>query len=53
MIDVGPLEAAEFVKLAGMVYRDVNIALANQLAAYAEAVGFDVMPIIRGREYGW
>ena len=45
--DVGPLEAAEFVKLAGMVYRDVNIALANQLAAYAEAVGFDVMPIFK------
>lgn len=45
VIDVGPLEAAEFVKLAGMVYRDVNIALANQLAAYAEAVGFDAEPI--------
>ena len=45
MIDVGPLEAAEFVKLAGMVYRDVNIAVANQLAAYAEAVGFDAVPI--------
>lgn len=46
VIDVGPLEAAEFVKLAGMVYRDVNIALANQLAAYAETIGFDVAPII-------
>ena len=45
VIDVGPLEAAEFVKLAGMVYRDVNIALANQLGAYAEAVGFDAEPI--------
>jgi nucleotide sugar dehydrogenase len=45
VIDVGPLEAAEFAKLAGMVYRDVNIALANQLASYAEAVGFDAEPI--------
>ena len=45
VIDVGPLEAAEFVKLAGMIYRDVNIAAANQLAAYAEAVGFDAVPI--------
>lgn len=45
MIDVGPLEAAEFTKLAGMVYRDVNIALANQLATYAEAVGFDAESI--------
>lgn len=39
--NVGTLEAAEFVKLAGMVYRDVNIALANELAAYAEANGID------------
>jgi nucleotide sugar dehydrogenase len=40
-INVKTLEAAEFAKLAGMVYRDVNIALANELAAYAEAVGLD------------
>lgn len=40
-IDVETLEAAEFVKLAGMIYRDVSIALANQLAAYAEATGLD------------
>lgn len=45
-INIGMLEAAEFVKLAGMVYRDVNIALANQLAAYAEAIGFDIEPIL-------
>jgi perosamine synthetase len=41
VIDVGSLEAAEFVKLAGMVYRDVNIALANELASYAETIGVD------------
>ena len=46
VIDVGPMEAAEFAKLAGMVYRDVNIALANQLAAYAEAIGLDAVPIL-------
>jgi nucleotide sugar dehydrogenase len=39
--DVGSPEAAEFVKLAGMIYRDVNIALANQLSNYAEAAGLD------------
>lgn len=38
---VESIEAAEFVKLAGMIYRDVNIALANQLAAYAEGAGLD------------
>lgn len=41
IIDVGNPEAAELVKLAGMVYRDVNIALANELARYAEMVGVD------------
>lgn len=39
--NVGTLEAAELVKLAGMVYRDVNIALANELANYARVVGVD------------
>ena len=42
VINIGSLEAAEFVKLSGMVYRDVNIALANELATYAEAAGLDV-----------
>jgi nucleotide sugar dehydrogenase len=41
VLDVGTLEAAELVKLAGMVYRDVNIALANELARYAEVIGVD------------
>lgn len=41
VINVGSLETAEFSKLAGMVYRDVNIALANELAMYAESVGLD------------
>lgn len=40
--NVGTLEAAEMVKLAGMLYRDVNIALANELAGYAEEVGVDL-----------
>ena len=39
--NLGSLEAAEFAKLAGMVYRDVNIALANELAEYAEQIGVD------------
>jgi len=41
VIDVGSLEAAEFVKLAEMIYRDVNLALANELAAFSEVVGLD------------
>jgi nucleotide sugar dehydrogenase len=38
-------EAAEFCKLAESVYRDVNIALANELARYAEASGVDVREV--------
>ena len=39
--DVGSLEAAEMTKLVGMLYRDVNIALANELAAFCELAGVD------------
>jgi nucleotide sugar dehydrogenase len=39
--DVGTLEAAESAKLMGMMYRDVNIALANELAAFCELAGVD------------
>jgi nucleotide sugar dehydrogenase len=34
-------ETAEFAKLAESVYRDVNIALANELAKAADSVGVD------------
>ncbi len=34
-------ETAEFAKLAESVYRDVNIALANELAKAADALGID------------
>lgn len=39
--DVGSMEAAEMTKLLGMLYRDVNIALANELAAFCELAGVD------------
>ena len=38
---VADAETAEFTKLAESVYRDVNIALANELACAAEALGAD------------
>jgi nucleotide sugar dehydrogenase len=44
--NVGSLEAAEMVKLAGMVYRDVTIALANELGRYAAAVGVDLPALL-------
>ncbi|MEP7373119.1 MAG: nucleotide sugar dehydrogenase [Chitinophagaceae bacterium] len=46
---VESIEAAEMVKLAGMIYRDVNIALSNQLAQFANAKGIhfaDLIPLI-------
>jgi nucleotide sugar dehydrogenase len=46
VIEVDNLEAAEFVKLASMIYRDVNIALANELAQFAEGCGIDIWPIL-------
>jgi nucleotide sugar dehydrogenase len=45
VINLGSLEAAEFAKIAGMVYRDVNIALANELATYAESISLDFRPV--------
>lgn len=39
-------ETAEFAKLAEGVYRDVNIALASELARYADALGIDVTKAI-------
>ncbi|MDO4605985.1 MAG: nucleotide sugar dehydrogenase [Bowdeniella nasicola] len=44
--DMGSAEAAEMAKLAETTYRDVNIALANQFAVYADKVGIDVMKVI-------
>jgi nucleotide sugar dehydrogenase len=38
---VANAETAEFTKLAESVYRDVNIALANELAVTAELLGID------------
>ncbi len=39
-------ESAEFVKLAETTYRDVNIALANQFAMYADKIGVNVYEVI-------
>jgi nucleotide sugar dehydrogenase len=44
--DLGSAEAAEMAKLAETTYRDVNIALANQFAVFAEQVGVDVHEVI-------
>ena len=47
VVAMSSAEAAELSKLADTTYRDVNIAFANQLAAYAGRVGVDVQEVIR------
>ncbi|MGI8310919.1 nucleotide sugar dehydrogenase [Saccharopolyspora hattusasensis] len=44
--DMGSPEAAELAKLAETTYRDVNIALANQFALYAQRIGVDIHQVI-------
>lgn len=44
--DLGSVEAAELAKLAETTYRDVNIALANQFALYAENNRIDIHKVI-------
>ncbi len=46
VFNLASAEAAEFCKLAESVYRDVNIALANELAMYAGAHGIDFQQVI-------
>lgn len=44
--DVGTAEAAELVKLAETTYRDVNLALANEFARFAQTAGIDIHAVI-------
>ena len=44
--DLGSAEAAELAKLAETTYRDVNIALANEFARFAETIGVDIGLVI-------
>lgn len=44
--DMGSAEAAELAKLAETTYRDVNIALANQFAIFADRADIDIYTVI-------
>jgi nucleotide sugar dehydrogenase len=46
IITMASTDEAEFVKLIETTYRDVNIALANEYACYADAHGLDVAAAI-------
>src|SRR5712692_1893720 len=47
IITMASTEEAEFVKLIETTYRDVNIALANEFACYADTHGLDVAAAIK------
>jgi nucleotide sugar dehydrogenase len=47
IITMASTDEAEFVKLIETTYRDVNIALANEYACFADAHGLDVAAAIR------
>ncbi|MBN2881006.1 nucleotide sugar dehydrogenase [Candidatus Woesearchaeota archaeon] len=47
IINLQNSDAAEFTKLMGMIYRDVNIALSNEFAKFAEKAGLDIDEIIQ------
>lgn len=44
--EMGSAEAAELTKLVETTYREVNIALANEFARYADRAGIDLAPVI-------
>ena len=46
VINVGTTDSSEMVKLTGMIFRDVNIALANELAGYSEAKSINFTELI-------
>ncbi len=46
IVAMSSAEAAEFSKLADTTYRDVNIALANEFARYADRIGVDLTEVI-------
>jgi nucleotide sugar dehydrogenase len=48
IVAMSSAEAAELSKLLDTTYRDVNIALANEFAAYADRIGVDVTEAIAG-----
>jgi nucleotide sugar dehydrogenase len=46
-------ETAELVKLVENVYRDINIAFANELALLCERLGIDVLEVLKAGSTKW
>ncbi len=53
IFDVGSLEAAEMLKIMDNTYRDVMFSYANQMALLCEALGLDMVPLVRTANQGY
>jgi UDP-N-acetyl-D-mannosaminuronic acid dehydrogenase len=51
IVQMNDLISAEMVKLVENTYRDLNIALANEIAVICETLGIDAIDIIRAANY--
>lgn len=52
-VRVESLEAAEMIKLIDNTYRDVNFALANEIALVAERIGLNAAEVIKAANLGY
>jgi nucleotide sugar dehydrogenase len=53
IIDVGSIESAEMLKIMDNTYRDVMFSYANQMALLCEALGLDLVPLVRAANQGY
>lgn len=53
IISVRDCETAELVKLVENIYRDVNIALVNEIAQLCEKLGIDILEVIGAAASKW
>ena len=53
LLPVSSLEAAEATKMLENAYRALNIGFANEFARFCDAIGVDVMEVIKGASTKW
>lgn len=51
VVKVVSLEAAEMVKIMDNTHRDITFAYANQIAVLCEALGLDMVPLVRAANH--
>ena len=53
VIDVGPLESAEMVKIMNNTFRDVKFAYANEMALICKDLGLDMVELVKSANAGY